>query len=125
MSMNTQRSGSHTITLIALLVCIVSAFLMTGCSSDKAKAKALVAEYMTGQGTTDIVIDIFHKSRNSPDKAYVGATVTYNFASSNGKPQREFLGFVLSQSNDGWRIERNTFYTKEEDKAEQYIAGNK
>jgi len=123
--MNNQRSGSNIVIFTALLVCIATALLMTGCSSDKAKAKALVAEYMTGQGTTDIVIDIFHKSRNSPDKAYVGATVTYNFASSNGKPQREFLGFVLNRSNDGWRIERNTSYTKEEDKAEQYIAGNK
>ncbi|HSB08256.1 MAG TPA: hypothetical protein VLM38_02000 [Blastocatellia bacterium] len=120
-----EQSRPHIVIFAVLFACVISTLVMTACSSDKSKAKALVAQYLAGQGTTDIVIDFFHQSRNSPDKAYTGATVTYNFATSSGKPQREFLGFVLARSGDGWRIERNTSYTTEPDKAELYIAGGK
>lgn len=120
-----QQLRSYLISFRIVFVTLTVALVMTACSSDKSKAKALVAEYMTGQGTTDIVVDYFHKSQKTPDKAYTGATVTYKFASSDGKPQREFLGFVLTKSGDGWRIERSAQYTTDDARAETIIAGGK
>ena|SRR6185503_13391664 len=93
-----------------------------GCSSDKSKAKVLIAEYMKGQGVTDITIDVFHTSSNYPGKAYTSATIIYNFASSDGKPQREFLGFVLNRVGNDWQIEKNSRYTAEENQAEMFLA---
>jgi flagellar basal body-associated protein FliL len=122
MTMTNGRPQSRIIIVVLLLTCLAATFAITACSSNKSQAKALIAEYMTGQGATDISIDIFHTSRNYPDKAYTSATITYNFASSDGKPQREFLGFTLNRAGNGWRIEKNTSYTTEEDQAEKYIA---
>ena len=111
--------------IVALaLGCFCATLAIMGCSSDKSKAKALISEYMNGQGVTDIKIDVFHTSRSYPDKAYTSATVTYNFASSDGKPQREFLGFVLNRAGNDWHIERNTVYTTAENQAEKYLAPN-
>src|SRR5689334_2235839 len=105
MSMVYQTYRPRTAFLAAVILFSLSLVLMTACSADKTKAKALVNEYLANQGTTDIVIDIFHRGQNQRDKAYTSATVTYNFASSEGKPQKEYLGFVLNQAEGGWRIE--------------------
>jgi hypothetical protein len=113
----------HLVTFLLLLTSLASTIGMIGCSTNKKKAKSLIAEYLTGQGVTDISIDVFHPSTNFPDKAYTSATITYNFASSSGKPQREFLGFILSRQEGAWRIEKSASYTADESQAEQYIVG--
>jgi hypothetical protein len=99
--------------------------VMSACSSNESKAKKAIEEYMKGQGATNITMDLFYTDKNSPDKAYTSATITYNFASSSGNPQREFLGFILARDGNTWRVEKNSGYTKEADQAARFLAGGK
>lgn len=108
-----------------LLVCLGALFATTSCSTNESKAKKVIQEYMKNQGTKDLTMDSFFVDPNNPGKAYASATVTYNFASSGGNPQREFLGFILAQEGDGWRIERSAGYTKDQQQATKYLAGGK
>ncbi|HSE37273.1 MAG TPA: hypothetical protein VLG74_08230 [Blastocatellia bacterium] len=80
---------------------------------------------MKNQGVTDLQVDSFVTDPSLPGKAYTSATVTYNFATSGGTPQKEFLGFILTQEGSGWRIERNTTYTKDQEHAVKLLAGGK
>ena len=80
---------------------------------------------MKNQGMTDLKMDSFFTNPKFPDKAYTSATVTYNFASSGGNAQKEFLGFILAREGSGWRIERSTAYTKDEQQAAKYLSGEK
>ncbi len=107
-----------------LLLCLAS-LLAVACSSNKARAKDVIAEYLKNQGTRDLTVDLFYTDPNFPDKAYTSATVTYNFATSKGTFQQEFLGFILARDGNAWRIERTAGYTKEEQKAATYLAGGK
>jgi hypothetical protein len=99
--------------------------LATSCSTNESKAKQLIHEYMKNQGITDLTVDSFFTDPKIPGKAYTSATVTYNFASSGGNPQREFLGFILMQEGNGWRIERTASYTKDQQQAAKLLAGGK
>jgi len=110
--------------LFVLLLCL-GGLVSTSCSSNEAKAKKLIQEYMKNQGITDLQMDSFFTDPNIPGKAYTSATVTYNFASSGGNPQREFLGFILAQEGSGWRIERAASYTKNQEQASKILAGGK
>lgn len=109
-----------------LLLCLGTVFSTTSCATNnESKAKTVIQEYMKNQGITDLKVDSFFTDPNFPGKAYTCATVTYNFASSGGNPQREFLGFILTQEGDGWRIERNASYTKDQQQAAKLLAGGK
>jgi hypothetical protein len=108
-----------------LLMCLVAVFFTTSCTSNESKAKALIQEFMKNQGINDLQIDSFYTDSNQPGKAYTSATVTYNFASSGGNAQREFLGFILSKEGSGWRIDRTTSYTKDQQQAFKLLAGGK
>jgi hypothetical protein len=110
---------------LTLLVCLGTVFATTSCSTNESKAKKVIREYMKNQGITDLTLDSFFTDPNFPGKAYTSATVTYNFASSGGNRQREFLGFVLTQEGNGWRIERTTSYTKDPKQAAKFLAGRK
>ena len=107
------------------LACVGAVLITTSCSSNESKAKTAIQEYMKNQGIKDLVMDSFFPDPNTPGKAYASATVTYNFASSGGNPQREFLGFILAQEGNGWRIERAAGYTKDRQQAARYLAGLK
>jgi hypothetical protein len=109
----------------ALLAGLATLLATASCANNEGKAKKAVEEYLKNQGATKIVIDLFYTNKNDPDKAYTSATITYNFASSSGNPQREFLGFILARDGNTWRIEKNASYTKEEDQAARYLAGGK
>jgi len=111
--------------ILGILFCCIAVFATSACSSNEAKAKKLIQEYMKNQGITDLKVDSFFTSKDAPGKAYTSATVTYNFASSGGNPQREFLCFILTREGDGWRIERSAGYTKDEQQAAKFIAGQK
>ena len=117
------RLSRHAI-FLGLFLCLAAAFI-TACSSNESKARALIQEYMKNQGITDLKVDSFFTDPTMPGKAYTSATVTYNFASSGGNPQREFLGFILTQEGSGWRIERTTGYTKDQQQAVNLLAGRK
>ena len=110
--------------VLSLFLSIVTAFV-TACASNESKAREAIQEFMKNQGMTDLKVDSFFTDPNSPGKAYSSATVTYNFASSGGKPQREFLGFIMAQEGNGWRIERTTGYTKDQQQAVKLLAGGK
>lgn len=108
-----------------LLLASLASLFATGCSSNESRAKKLIEEYLKGQGAANITVDFFYTNASFPDKAYTSATVTYSFGSAEGKPQREFLGFILTREGDAWRIERTSGYTKERQKADTYLAGGK
>jgi hypothetical protein len=120
-----RHSQTRTAVFALFVLCFVTPLVMTACSSNKTKAKKAVEEYVKGQGATNIIIDLFYSNKNSPDKAYTSATITYNFASASGNPQREFLGFILTRDGEGWAIDKNAAYTKQEDEAARYLAGGR
>ena len=83
-------------------LCAVAAIATVSCSSNESKVKKLLQESLKPHGVTDVVVDLFYTDPNFPDKAYTSATLTYNFATAEGKPQREFIGFILGQEGNGW-----------------------
>jgi hypothetical protein len=121
----TNKNSQIRAIIFALSVCLGTVLLLSSCSSNESKAKKAIQEYLKNQGVTDLTVDSFVTSPNVPGKAYTSATVTYNFATSDGRPQREFLGFILAQEGSGWRIERGTGYTKDEELAIKYMQGLK
>ena len=110
--------------MTGILLC-TAPVLMASCSSDEAKAKKVVQEYLQNQNTRDVQVDFFYIDRNHPDKSYVGVTATYNYATSEGSFQKEYLGYVLKQDGNGWAVERNVSYTKDQTRASALISGNK
>jgi len=108
-----------------LILCLGVVFATTSCSTNESKAKRAIQEYMKNQGVRDLTMDSFFVDPNSSGRAYASATVTYNFASSGGNPQREYLGFILAQEGDGWRIERSAGYTKDQQQAVKFLSGIK
>jgi hypothetical protein len=116
---------NRTLTLTLLISCVGMFISTAACSGNEAKAKKALQEHLKGQGVTDLTIDLFHTDPNFPDQAYVSATATYNFAGSDGKLKREFLGYVLAHDGAGWKVDRNVGYTTERQKAGNYLAGGK
>src|SRR5215470_618843 len=110
--------------LAGILACAVP-LLTSSCSSDESKAKKVVQEYLQNQNTRDVQVDFFYVDRNHPEKSYVGVTATYNFATSEGSFQKEYLGYILKQDGNGWAVERNVSYTKDQTRASALIAGGK
>ena len=96
-----------------LALCAGAAIATVACSTNESKVKKTLQEYLKPHGVTDIVVDLFYTDPKFPDKAYTSATVTYSFATAEGKPQREYIGYIMAREGDGWRIERNVSYTKE------------
>lgn len=119
----TNRNRAFTLTL--LMACLGMLLSTVSCSGNEAKAKNALQEHLKGQGVADLTVDLFYTDPNLPDKAYTSATATYNFAGSNGKLKREFLGYVLARDGAGWKVERNVSYTTERQKAATYLAGGK
>ena len=118
------RLRNH-VSALALLALCAGAIATVSCTSNESRVKRLLQESLKPHGVTDVVVDLFYTDPNFPDKAYTSATLTYNFATAEGTPQREFIGYVLAREGDGWRIERSTGYTKESRQAAQYLAGGK
>jgi len=107
------------------MACFGMLLSTVSCSGNEVKAKKALQEYLKGQGVTDLTVDLFYTDPTLPDKAYVSATATYNFAGSEGKLKREFLGYVLAREGSGWKVEHNVSYTTERQKAATYLAGGK
>lgn len=96
-----------------------------GCANRAEKARLAVEESLKNQGVQEVKLDLFYTNNTFPDKAYVSVTVTYNFANSSGKPQLEYLGYILRQEGKEWNVQQNTIYTKEEQRAMDLLAGRK
>ena len=113
------------LTLMLLMACLGMLLSTVSCSGNEANAKKAIQEYLKNQGVIELTVDLFYADPNFPDKAYASATTTYNFAGSEGKPKREFLGYILTREGTGWKVERNVSYTTERQKAATYLAGGK
>lgn len=110
---------------LLFMLLLSTLFAAVSCTSNESKAKKVIQEYLKPHGVTDVGVDLFYTNPNLPDKAYTSATVVYSFASAEGKPQREFLGFILTRAGNEWRVEGISGYTKEQKEAADYLAGGK
>jgi len=115
-----RKSNAGLLILLALLLPLVSA-----CSSKQERARKAVEEHLKSMNVREMKVDYFHPADNMPDKAYIAVTATYNFATSDGSFQKEYLGYVLRQDGPNWAVERNTLYTTDKDRAESALAGHK
>ena len=50
-----------------------------------------------------------------------GESIIMGAAVADGKPQKEYLAFILKQEGDSWKIDRNAAYTKSEAKAKEIL----
>jgi hypothetical protein len=113
------------IQFLLILTCSLTLLSTTSCASRETKARKAVEEYLKNQGLRDLNVDLFHASKDYPDKAYISVTVTYNYATSDGSFQREMLGYILNQSGRDFSVEKSTSYTKDEQRAETLLSGKK
>jgi hypothetical protein len=121
--MNRYRAKTQTVSLLFFFILLLT--FASACNSKQEKARKAVEEKLKNQGVREMTVDFFHPADNMPDKAYIAVTVTYNFATSDGTFQKEYLGYILKQDGQNWAVERNTLYTKEKDRAENALAGRK
>ena len=80
---------------------------------------------LKNHGVQEYHLDLNYQNPDYPDKKYISLTATYNFATAEGKPQREFLGYILVRDGADWKVSNNTTYTKNEQKAKDILAGGK
>jgi len=121
--MTIEKSRIRAIVLVA--ICLSTVLATVSCSGNESKAKKVLEAYLKPHGVGEIVVDLFYTDPSVPNKAYTSATVTYNFASAGGKPQKEYLGFIMALDGDAWKIDKNVAYTKDKEKAAEYLAGGK
>ncbi|HVF90180.1 MAG TPA: hypothetical protein VNH22_08925 [Blastocatellia bacterium] len=120
-----RRSNLKTKTLLCLSLLILSAFTSVSCSPNTDTVKKSIELHLKDLGVRDVNVDLFMADPNDKSRAYASATVTYNFAKGDGQLQKEFLGYVLKQEGQDWKIERTTAYAKDEARAKQILAGTK
>ena len=121
-----QREGCGTIgSFISTAICLTALLGLGACSGSGEKARLAVEEYLKNQGAQEVKLDRFYTNSAFPNRAYVSVTVTYNFANSSGQPQKEFLGYILRQEGPEWKVDQNTSYTTEEQRAMDLLAGRK
>jgi hypothetical protein len=112
---------------LTIFVLILATAIMSfgSCAGKEAPAKKAVADYLKPFGVQDLEVDMFHTNPNFTAAAYVSVTATYNYASADGKPQKEYLGFILKKDGEAWKIDHGSPYTKEPTRADDYLAGRK
>jgi len=111
--------------LIFLLVCAYALAFATACSSNKAKAREVILDSLKDLNVRELKVDSFYTDSKYPNLAYASATVIHNFAGPSGEPQREYLGYILRRDGEGWKIQKLTAYTEDEDKARVFLGGGK
>jgi hypothetical protein len=119
------RLGIRTQSYRLLCSLLFLALLASGCASRQERARKTVEEYLKNNGLRELTVDYFHPANAMPDKAYIAVTATYNQGTSSGEFQKEYLGYILKQDGQNWQVEKNTFYTKDKDRAEAALTGSK
>ncbi|MCI0490077.1 MAG: hypothetical protein L0229_26080 [Blastocatellia bacterium] len=104
---------------------ILIAFFTSSCSTSQSRATDVIEKHLKDRGAIEVKSDFFYTNAKFPGKAFVSVTATFNFASAQGTNHQEFLGFVLAQESEGWKIETSTAYTTDEQKAVLYLTGKK
>ena len=120
-SISKSVSLSRFIVLLQIILLLMTA---SACKAQKPPIPKALQDYLNNQGVQETVIDLDYTSPTVADKRYVSITVTYNFSTSSGKPQKEYLGFILKSDGGDWQIDRHTTYTVNEQKAKDLLAGN-
>jgi hypothetical protein len=110
---------------ILLFLALALASLSLACTSKSADVKSVIEEQLKNQGIREVNVDYFYEDPSAADRAYASATVTYNFARSDGQLQKEYLGYILKKEGGGWTIQQTTSYTKDQQRAQQLLSGNK
>ena len=105
------------------LLLFFALLLFASCSKREAQIPKSLEEMLNSHGVQQIQIDLDYQSPDISDKKYISLTATYNFATADGKPQREFLGYILKYDGHDWRVEKRTTYTKNEQKAKDLLSG--
>ena len=114
------------ISRVTILMLLSGLALAAGaCKTSQSSAEKAVTEYMKLRGARDVKPDFFHTDPKFPDKAYLSATITHNFASSDGNFKKESLGFILNRDGSGWQVERITGHTTRADEANAILSGQK
>lgn len=121
------RAGLSARTLCFAL-CLVLAPCFASCSNNKAEVQAAIQEYLKSHGAPDIKdvqVELLHTNKQAPDKAYAGVITTYTFGSGSGELQRESTGYILKREGGQWKVESNTTYTKDEQRASEILLGKR
>jgi len=112
-------------TSTGLVILILTTLLTLSCSTESSEAEAVLTSYLKERGVKEVQIDLFATNPGNNDNAYISATITHNFATAEGNPQKEYVGYILTKSDGKWSVQRNAKYTKEKDKALLYLSGSK
>jgi hypothetical protein len=99
--------------------------IVASCNKNDREIPKSLQEYLKNQGIQETIIDLDYSTLDIPDKRYVSLTVTYNFSTSDGTPQKELLGFILKLDDNIWKIDRGATHTKSEKKAKELLLGGK
>ena len=110
---------------VLFVLCALTMAVISACSSASDKARLAVEQHLKNQKIQDLKLDLFCTNPSFPDKAYASVTVTHSFSNAEGKPQKEFLGYILKQDGREWRVEQSATYTKEQQRAMDLVAGVK
>ncbi|MBI3654410.1 MAG: hypothetical protein HY231_25560 [Acidobacteria bacterium] len=105
------------------LLLIFFTLILVNCSRSQNGIPKSLEEYLRSNGAQEIQKEIEFTNPSVPGKKYIALVVTYNFSSSDGKPQKEHLGFILKNEDQEWKQERSTIYTLNEQKAKDLLAG--
>ena len=110
-----------------LLVILLSiGFLSTQSSCSKSDhIPPELNDQLMASGVQDIKLDFTYQNPDIPNKKYQAITVTYNFSTADGTPQKEYRGFILKYENDTWKMDHSTSYTKSAEKAKSLLEGKK
>src|SRR5262249_33316096 len=113
------------IILKTAFILTISIFLagFSACEKKQNQIPKSLADSLKAVGAQDMQVDLLYQPPDIADKKYLSLTVTYNYATSSGKPQKEFLGYVLKQEGREWKVDHNTNYTKNEQTAKDLILG--
>lgn len=110
--------------ILKVIIIICMSLMFLSCKKYNSEVPEPLQEYLKNQGIQETIVDLDYSNSTIPDKKYISLTVTYNFSTSDGKPQKEFLGFILRMIGNEWKVDRNTTYTKSKTMALELLSGN-
>ena len=121
-----KRQTGTLISRLTIVMLLVGLALAAGaCNTSRSAAEKTVAEYMRTRGARDVKPEFFYTDSKFPDKGYLSATITHNFAGNDGNFKKENLGFILNRDGSGWQVERIAGFTTRPDEANAILSGHK
>src|SRR5262245_55429370 len=90
--------------LAIIIFLLFSMLFFAACSKSGGQVPKSLEDLLKRQGVKEMQVDLQYQSPDIPDKKYISLTVTYNFASAEGKLQKEFLGYIMKSDGNDWKI---------------------